>query len=111
MDDNMIDVFPVHAMNFEENGNLITVLFINPQPNLFERILFKKRLKIPKKIDLDEVGSFIWKKCDGKTKISEIIESLENEFGEKVEDAEERVILFMKQLNRGRLVNLFKKSS
>jgi len=110
MEKEMLDVLPIRAMEYEEKNGLITVLFINPSPNYFERLLFKKRLNIPKKIDLDDVGSFVWNRCDGETEISEIIKLVQNEFGEKVEQAEERVIMFIKQLSSGRLINLFKKS-
>lgn len=110
MDTEILDVYPVQVMEYEENDKLITVLYVNPNPNRFERLLFKKQLNKTKKIDFDDIGSFIWIKCDGKTKISEIIELVQKEFGEKIEHAEERVILFVKQLSRGRFINLFKKS-
>jgi len=109
MNEELLDVYPVHAMEFELKDGIVTLLYINPNPNYFEKTFFKEKLNKPKKIDLDDVGSFVWTKCNGETKVSEIIELVQKEFGEKVKDAKERVTLFINQLNRNHLINLFKK--
>lgn len=109
MNDEILDVFPVQAVDFEEKDGIITVFFINSKPNFFEKMLFKKQINKPKKIDLDDIGSFIWNNCNGNRQVREIIELAKDHFGESLENAEDRVVIFMKQLNRTRLINLFKK--
>jgi len=110
MDNEILDVYPVRAMEYEEKDGIITVLFINPKPpNFFEKLLFKKQINKPKKIDLDNIGSFIWNNCTGSKQVKEIIELTKEHFGESLENVEDRVIVFIKQLNKTRLINLFKK--
>ncbi len=50
-------------------------------------------------VNFDEIGSFIWKHCDGKHSIEEILDMLEEKYGE--EKMLERLYLFMKMLERG----------
>ena len=77
-------IFPFRACHFEENEGLITVLYQNPKSSFIERIFFKKLVKKPYKIDLDKIGSFVWKLCDGKNNVSDIIEKARIEFGNDV---------------------------
>ncbi len=105
-----LDLYPFRATGHEEKEDgLITVLYVNPKPNFFERTFFKKASKRPYKIDLDEIGSFVWMQCDGKSTVSQIIEKGKEKFGEKIEPAENRVIEFIRRLVRTKLLNLFEK--
>ncbi len=105
------NAYPVRACEFIEENGIVTVLFKKEKLTMIEKLFFKKRASKPHKIDLDEVGSFIWKICDGKNTVESIIEKTETEFGEKVQPAEERVNLFINQMNSTKLINLFKKVS
>lgn len=107
--DNYLNLYPMRLCEFEEDKGLIVVNYYEQNPSFIEKIFFKKYLKIPFKIDLDEIGSFIYPLCDGKRTIAEIIEESKLKFGEKIEPAEDRVIKFMKQLHSKKLIQLFKK--
>jgi len=61
------------------------------------------------KIDLDEIGSFVWHLCDGKNSVNSIVEKSREHFAEKIEPAEERIELFLTEMNKNRLVQIFKK--
>ena len=50
-------------------------------------------------INFDEIGSFIWKRCNGKNSIEEILEELEEKFGK--EKMKERLMIFLNMLKRG----------
>jgi hypothetical protein len=55
-------------------------------------------------VNLDEMGSFIWKRCDGKTTVGEILDELKESMGERFEKEgmEPRSFYFMRMLrNRG----------
>ena len=106
---NYQSIYPFKACEFEETDGLITVLYKNPKPSFIERIFFKKLAKKPYKIDLDKIGTFIWKLCDGKNKVEDIIEKARREFGVEIEPAEDRVEKYIKQLSSTKLVNLFEK--
>ena len=58
------------------------------------------------RIRLDDVGSFIWKACDGQTSLTAISGRLRNEFGERVEPAEERLARFVQSMLRSRMVEM-----
>ena len=49
-------------------------------------------------VNLDEVGSFIWKKCNGKNSIEEILEELEEKYGK--EKMKERLYFFLLALQK-----------
>jgi hypothetical protein len=55
-------------------------------------------------IRLDELGSFVWKKCDGATTLEAIFDDLQNNFDE--ENLEERLTLFVYQLLEQQLISL-----
>ena len=56
------------------------------------------------RIRLDDVGTFVWKSCDGQTPLSKIAEGLRQRFGVSVEPAEQRLAMFVSQMRRSRLL-------
>lgn len=56
-------------------------------------------------IDLDEIGSFIWKHIDGKNSIYEISLLVKEEFKEKAEPLYERLIEYMNVLKNNRFID------
>lgn len=58
------------------------------------------------RVKLDEIGSFTWRSLDGKTSFADVVRSLKDHFGEKVEPAEERLRMFMTILYRDKFVQL-----
>lgn len=58
------------------------------------------------KVHLDEVGSFVWQRCDGRTTVAEIAEAMEAEFGARVSPAIDRLAVFLRQLERGKLIRM-----
>lgn len=47
--------------------------------------------------NLDEIGSFIWKECDGKKTVKKILEKLKKGFPEE-EKLEQRFALFLRRM-------------
>lgn len=58
------------------------------------------------RIRLDEIGTIVWKRCDGVTPAREIVEELRGEFGQKIEPAEHRLRDFIMQMRRARMVRI-----
>ena len=58
----------------------------------------------PRKLRLDDVGTFSWRLIDGGRTVNQIAAELRREFGERAEPCEERLGRFMKQLQREELV-------
>ncbi|MCD6512306.1 MAG: PqqD family protein [Thermoplasmata archaeon] len=61
---------------------------------------FCSMLKIPNFfiVNLDEIGSFVWRRCNGKNTIGKILEELKKEYGE--EEMEARLYVFLEMLRR-----------
>ena len=103
-----IELIPVRQCEYEENNDLVTVLYFK-KSTIVEKLFFKKMTNKPYKIDLDEIGSFIWGQINTVLNVSQIIDITKEHFGEKVEPAEERVITFFKQMHSTKLVMLYEK--
>ncbi len=104
---NLLDLTPVAAAESEEQGGGIVV--IRPRPAYhglltpFDWIVY---LLAPRRLRLDEIGSFCWRQLDGRRTAGEIAAALRAEFGDSVEPAEERVGQFIRSLRREQLVRL-----
>ncbi|MBK7106557.1 MAG: PqqD family protein [Ignavibacteriae bacterium] len=102
-------IYPIRECEFIEENNLVTVFYLNKHPSFIEKIFFRNQLKKPHKIDLDDVGSFIWHLCDGKNTIDQIVEKAKNHFSEKIEPANQRVELFINQMNNNKIIKLYQR--
>lgn len=74
----------------------------------FESNIGKKFCRLIKKentfvANMDEIGSVVWKHCDGKTTVREILALLEKEV-EKDEDLDQRLFLFLQQMRQLRYI-------
>lgn len=103
------NTYPMRTVDFEENEGLVILKFKNPKPSFLDKYVFKDYLKRDIKLDLDEIGSFIWNKCDGKVSIKDIAEKTKEQFGENVEQIDERVKLFIDRMSKNHFVKLYKK--
>lgn len=58
------------------------------------------------RIRLDNVGTFIWKACDGETPLTVIAERMRERFGSEIDPAEERLSRFVQTMIRSRLIEV-----
>jgi len=90
---------------YEEEGfiKIKTVKFEGKLGKWFCDVLKKPNYII---VNLDEMGSFIWKRCDGKTTVEEILEELKESMGKKFEKdgIGPRSFYFMHMLRNRRFV-------
>jgi transcriptional regulator of heat shock response len=91
-----------HVM--EENGKVSVLI-----PRFTNKILIKTlspMLKSPfVKTKFDEFGSQVWLEIDGKKKVLDILTSLRQKFGERIEPVEERLTKFLTQLYNYKFVS------
>jgi len=107
---NFEDIYPIRNCEHEINNGLVTVLYQKEKLTFIEKTFFKKDALKPYKIDLDEIGSFIWHICDGSKNVGQITKIAQEHFKGKIEPAKERVELFIEQMNKNKLVKLYKKN-
>jgi hypothetical protein len=58
------------------------------------------------RVRLDDIGSFIWQRCDGQTTVEQIAQALDAHFGEQVSSVIERLQLFLRQLEEGSMIRM-----
>ena len=56
------------------------------------------------RIRLDEVGTLVWKACDGHTSLAAILGRMRERFGDRVEPADQRLSQFMRTMLKGRMI-------
>lgn len=84
------------------------VIITKEKSSILSKILYCKKTKEKREIELDRYGSFVWKKIDGKKTISEIINEIIDEMGEEKETACKRATIFFEMLRVHRLINFIK---
>ncbi|MBR5295670.1 MAG: PqqD family protein [Clostridia bacterium] len=99
--ENYLDRIPARVEKFswkEDEKGIVTLEVENR--GIFNR-LFQFLLKKPKVsfIHLDEMGSFIWKRLDGKKNVGDLGEEVKAEFGEKAEPLYERLSKYVQILH------------
>ena len=58
------------------------------------------------RIRLDEIGTFVWKACDGKTPLTTIADGMRARFGPDIEPAERRLAQFVRKMLRSKIIEL-----
>lgn len=97
-EENLLDI--VFAINpdliYSVNDDKIVTIEI-PQNHPIQRFFRKLRVKIPQtqKIELDEIGSFVFLSIDGKCTVKEVGEQLHNAYGEEVEPLWKRLSQYL----------------
>ncbi len=103
------DCCPEQAVGWQpddKNSELIIVL----RPRFISGPLawwLQPRLSNPHfKVHLDAVGTFVWSRCDGKTKVSAIAIAMQEHFGDDFEQTELRLQRFLFELERGKMIRM-----
>jgi len=110
-DDNYLDLIPTRTTELKwherENGQIQIMI---PRKEVVDRIvrLFKKT---PEQlhVDLDEIGSAVWKSMDGRRTIGEICDIMIDKFGDDVEPVYERLGTYINILRNNKFISLKKK--
>lgn len=112
--DNFLDYIPKHNSLFEwkENEKKHVEVIVHNK-GLFNRIaqIFFRRPKVSR-IELDDMGTFIWKQIDGQRSVFEIGKIVKDEFGDKAEPLYVRLSAYIRSLHENRFIvyeNLIKK--
>ena len=97
---------PDENVKWEEENGVIIITY----PKSFGKLekWLHNRIGGPEEVrrPLDRYTSYIWKLCDGKNSIFDIITEFDNKFGEEVAPAIDRVRLFLEKLLELRLITL-----
>lgn len=96
---NTLDLTPVRLYSEEKNEDELVTVFVPKFKNKFAVKYISPKLKSDIfKIKLDKFGSSVWLKMDGKNNVDKIIKELKEEFGDGIQQEEERTVKFIFQL-------------
>ncbi len=101
--------YPKRAIDAEEGKNGQWVLLVPHQENWFTRRFLPAPKRPAARVSLDKFGSFVWDLCDGHHSVQEICDRLEERFGEEVQPAVERTVVFVQMLFKNEFVKIFEK--
>ncbi|MEJ2082280.1 MAG: PqqD family protein [Acidobacteriota bacterium] len=97
---------PVRRLEWHEEDQRVIVL----RPRLGESKIGRKLARMlgfpDYRIRLDEIGTVVWKWCDGESTAAEIAGKMKERFGAKVEPAQERLQTFILQMSRARMIEI-----
>jgi len=86
------------------NGLVSFEVTFAPSPLLDRAARFLGGSTASRKIELDEVGTFVWDMCDGETTIREMIDRMSEEYTLNRREAEVSLTAFVKMLAGRQLV-------
>lgn len=101
---NLLDLMPACKWEWlEEDGRVVVLM-----PKFRHRWVapwLQPMLRQPNvRIKLDDLGSAVWKQCDGTTTVARIAEVIQGQFGPAAEPVHERIGAFLRKLEDGDLV-------
>jgi hypothetical protein len=68
---------------------------------MFERLSYNMA---PRRLRLDDIGSYAWKRFDGRLTVREVAGEVRSRFGHSAEPVEQRLGEFVRLLRRGGLL-------
>lgn len=107
-DENFLLYVPIkkHKTYEERKGRIFLVFHHDKLVEKLASKLFKKPRVSD--LELDELGSAVWKLIDGRRTVLQITEEMKIRFGERCEPINERLIMFIRYLNRRDWINFDK---
>lgn len=104
---NLYDLRPRRAAGWEEGENGRVVILV---PKFRNRFLVRWILPLLRsqhfRVKLDDLGSALWRQCDGATTVAAMGDSLLRQFGERAEPVYERIGAFLRRLEKGDLLDV-----
>lgn len=103
----LLSIKPKRNLEWEtkEDSNVVLLIPKFKHPLLvkwFVPMLAKPNIKLK----LDELGSYVWNKCDGQTSIESIGMEMSTKFGQPLEPMYERIGKFVAKLERNKYLLL-----
>ena len=93
-----------------DSGELILTVPHNEKANWLAKTL-AKFLKAPpeRRVELDEVGGYVWELCDGQNTVEAIVQKTGREYKMNRREAEVSVTMFLQMLHQRNFIGFYKK--
>ncbi len=103
---NLLELVPKRILEWEDTDDGLITLLVSKFRGLFGNFITSKMNSPNYEVQLDMVGSFVWKECDGEKNVLEISRKMKDEFGDEIEPLYERISFFMKTLTASKAIEL-----
>ena len=104
---NLLTLRPKWNIEWEpREGNLVVLLVPKFRSRFLAKWFVPMLAKPNIRVKLDERGSFVWQRCDGKTTVESIGEQMSTAFSEPLESSFDRIEKFIGQLTRNKFLVL-----
>jgi len=105
-----LSAIPVRNQNvqWEFDEDMDETLIVIPRRNDWWVRVLAKLFYVPdgKRVTLDELGSFVWHRCDGQTTVGDLIRAFGERYKLSRKEAELSMVAFLQQMARKRLIGL-----
>jgi hypothetical protein len=104
---NLLEFEPVRRVPWREGENG-RVIIDRPRPaicGLSSLLANANWLVTPRRIHLDDIGSFAWRRLDGATKVRTLAGVMRESFPESGDQLEERLGLYLRAMRRLQLIS------
>lgn len=102
---NLLDLAPARAAEWREEEGRAVLERPRPSAPVWRRpASWLAYLATVKQLRLDEAGTFVWRRLDGRSRLREIAAAMRVEMGAAYEPTEERIAMLVKLLRREEMV-------
>ena len=103
---NLLELVPKRILEWEDTDDGLITLLVPKFRGKLGNLIASKMNSTNYEVQLDRVGSFVWKECDGENNVLEISQKMKDEFGEEIEPLFERISFFIKTLTASKAIEL-----
>ena len=105
-EENLLDMIPEQKCGFRDRDDgTVDVLVPRFGNDWFGRILKRYVKDKPISLHLDDIGTAVWRLCDGRRSVYEIGGSLKEEFGDRIEPVYDRLGMFLHQAKKAGIID------
>lgn len=102
---NFYELVPRQMHPFEEcPDGTVEVLLPRYGEGFAGRILKYVFSDKPVRVHLDDIGTSVWRLCDGESSVHSIGQTLQSQFGERIEPVYDRLHTFLEQMRTAGLI-------
>ncbi|UCG51019.1 MAG: PqqD family protein [Candidatus Latescibacterota bacterium] len=105
-EENLLDMIPWQRRDHRDCADgTVDVMIPRFGDSRIGRFLGKSLKNTPIHVHLDEIGTAVWRLCDGRRSVQDIGRSLQEQFGDRIEPVYERLGIFLHQMKKAGIID------
>jgi len=102
---NLLELIPEQRRESEDCADgTVEVIMPRYGEGWFSRMLERIFRGAPVRVQLDDVGTSVWRLCDGRRNVREIGSEIHGQFGDSIEPVYDRLGEFFKRMDRAGII-------